>query len=130
MDSRITIFNNTAALLLGELIGSTLVVAGFAAFQAFSWVVVVSTVVGSLVITANYFAMSIILHMAADRAEAGKLKEAQQAVKLSSTVRLAAMGAVLLISIKLGANVVALLAPLLFMRPVLMFLEFFRKKGD
>lgn len=130
MDSRKTILKNTAVLLLGELIGSALVVAGFVAFQAFSWVVVISTIVGSFVITANYFAMSIMLSIAADRAEEGKLKEAQKTVQLSSTVRLVAMGAVLLISIKLGANVIALVAPLLFMRPVLMLVEFFRKKGD
>ena len=35
-----------------------------------------------------------------------------------------------LLGIVLGANPVAILLPLLFVRPVLLLAEFFRKKGD
>lgn len=130
MDSRKTILKDTALLLLGELVGSALMAGVFSAFHAFSMTVVFSALLGCLVITTNYFAMAVVLSLAADRAEAGDLKKAQQMVQLSSTVRLVCMGVILLAAIKLGANVVALLLPLLFMRPVLMLLEFFRKKVD
>lgn len=130
MDSRKTIIKDTALLLLGELVGSALMAGVFAAFAAFSLIVVVSALTGSLVITVNYFAMAVVLSLAADRAEAGDLKKAQQMVQLSSTVRLVCMGAILLAAVKLGANVIALVLPLVFMRPVLMLMEFFRKKVD
>ena len=51
-------------------------------------------------------------------------------VQLSSTVRLVCMGILLFAGIKLGANVLALVLPLVFLRPILMVAEFFRKKGD
>lgn len=130
MDSRKTIIKDTAILLLGELIGSCLLVGVFAAFGAFSWTVVISALVGSIVITANYFLMAVVLTVAADRAAAGELKRSQQMTQLSSTLRLVGMGVVLLAAIKLGANAIALALPLLFMRPVLMLVEFFGKKGD
>lgn len=130
MDSRKRILKDTAIFLLWELIGAALIVGVFTAFRAFSFAVVISALVGSFVITANYFAMAVALSIAADRAEAGDLKKAQQTVQLSSTVRLVCMGVILLAAIQLGANVVALALPLLLMRPVLMLMEFFRKKVD
>ena len=63
-------------------------------------------------------------------AEAGNAKGAQAMIQLSGVVRLVVMGVALLAGIKLGANVIALALPLLFLRPVLMLAEFFRKKGD
>lgn len=130
MDSRKKILKDTAVLLVGELIGAALVVAGFAAFNAFSLSVVIGAIVGSVVITANYFAMALVLDLAADRAADNEVKKAQKMIQLSSTVRLLCMGAILLVAIKLGANTIALLLPLLFMRPILMLVEFFGKKGD
>lgn len=130
MDCRKRILKDTALLLLGELVGSALMIGVFAAFGAFSLAVVISALTGSLVITVNYLAMAIVLDIAADRATAGEPKKARQMAQLSSTVRLVCMGVVLLAAIKLGANGIALLLPLLFMRPVLMAMEFFGKKVD
>ena len=39
-------------------------------------------------------------------------------------------GIALVVAIKLGANVIALVLPLAFVRPILLLAEFFRKKGD
>ena len=79
---------------------------------------------------ANYFFMAVTVSLAADRAEQGDPKGAQNMIQLSSIVRLAVMGVVLVIGIKLGANVIALVLPLAFARPILLLAEFFRKKGD
>lgn len=130
MDSRKIVLKNTTVLMLGELLGSAVMLIIFAAFRSFSWVAALSALTGSIVITAYYFAMAVTVSLAADRAAAGEAKKAQQMVQLSSTVRLVCMGVVLLAAIKLGANVVALLLPLLFMRPILMVAEFFGKKVD
>mgnify|MGYP006896659811 CR=1 FL=1 len=54
----------------------------------------------------------------------------KKTVQLSATVRLVLMGVFLVIGLKLGANAVALLLPILFPRPILLLTEFFRKKDD
>jgi hypothetical protein len=78
----------------------------------------------------NYFFMAVTVSLAADRAEQGDPQAGQRMVRLSSTVRLVLMGLALFLGIKLGANVIALVLPLAFQRPILMLAEFFRKKGD
>jgi hypothetical protein len=79
---------------------------------------------------ANYFFMAVTVSVAADRAEKGNVKQAKNLIKISSLLRLVFMGLTLVLGIKLGANVIALVLPLLFVRPVLLLAEFFRKKGD
>lgn len=130
MDSRKKILKDTALLALGELLLGGVMVGIFAAFRAFSLTVVLSALAGCLVITLNYFLMCVTVSMAADRAEKGEVKQAQQMIQLSSLGRLLGMGILLFAGIKLGGNVIALVLPLAFMRPVLMLLEFFRKKVD
>lgn len=130
MDSRKNILKETAIMAIGILLCSAVMVGVFAAFGAFSMTVLLSALAGSVVITLNYFFMAVTVSLASDRAEAGELEQAKKMVQLSSVVRLVCMGVILLAGIKLGANVVALLLPLLFMRPILMLAEFFRKKVD
>ena len=130
MDPRKIVFRETAIVAMGELICSALMVGVFATLGEFTWAVLWSALAGCLVMTVNTFFMAVTVSMAADKAEKGEVQQGQKMVQLSSTVRLAAMAAVLFICIRLGANTVALLLPLLFQRPILMLGEFFRKKGD
>lgn len=130
MDSRKIVFRETAIIAVGELICSALMVAVFAALGYFQMNVLWSALAGSLIMTINYFFMAVTVSLAADRAERGQVQQGQKMVQLSSVIRLLCMGAALLIGIKLGANVVALVLPLAFARPILMLAEFFRKKGD
>ena len=130
MDSRKIVFKETAIVAVGELICSAIMVAVFAALGKFALNVLWGALVGSLIIIANYFVMAVTVSLAADKAEKGEAKKAQLSIQLSGTVRLVLMGLTLVLGIKLGANVIALVLPLLFARPVLMLAEFFRKKGD
>ena len=130
MDNRKTVIRETGVIAAGELICSAAIVGVFAALGYFQMNVLWGALAGSLIMTANYFFMAVNINLAADRAEAGQLEQAQKSVQLSSTVRLICMGVALVICIKLGANVIALLLPLAFFRPILMVWEFFRKKGD
>ena len=100
----------------------------FAALGYFQWNVLWGALAGSAVMIANYFFMAVSVSLAADRAERGDVEQAKKMVQLSSTFRLVAMGLLLFLGIKLGANVIALLLPLVFARPILMLAEFFRKK--
>lgn len=130
MDSRKIVFRETAIIALGELICSAVMVGAFAALGYFRMNVLWGALGGCAVMIANYFFMAVTVSLAADRAEKGQVQQAQKMVQFSSAVRLVAMAAVLFVGIKLGANVVALVLPLVFARPILMLAEFFRKKGD
>jgi len=130
MDSRKIVFKETAIIAVGELILSGIMVGIFAALGHFQWNVLWGALAGSAVMIANYFFMAVTVSLAADRAEQGDVEQAKKMVQLSSVGRLIAMGLVLFLGIKLGANVIALVLPLAFARPILMLAEFFRKKGD
>lgn len=130
MDSRKIVWKETAIVAAGELIGAAIMVAIFAALDRFQMNVLWSALTGSMIMIVNYFFMAVTVSLAADRAADGQLEQGQKLIKLSSTVRLLAMAAALVLGIKLGGNVIALALPLAFARPVLLLAEFFRKKGD
>ena len=130
MDSRKLVLRETAIVAIGELICSGAVVGIFAALGYFQMRVLWSALAGSMVMIVNYFFMSLNISNAADKAEKGDVEQAKKMIQLSSTVRLLCMGIAIAIGIKLGANVVAIVLPLAFLRPILMISEFFRKKGD
>lgn len=130
MDSRKIVYKETAIIAVGELILSAAMVAVFAALGYFKMNVLVGALTGCLVMIVNYFFLAVTVSLAADRAEQGNPKGAQAMIQLSGVVRLIAMGIALVVAIKLGANVIALVLPLAFARPILLLAEFFRKKGD
>ena len=130
MDSRKIVYRETAIIAVGEVLLSALMVGVFAALGYFKMNVLWGALAGCAVKIANYFFMAVTVSLAADRAERGEVKEGQNMVRVSSTVRLVLVGLAMVLLIKLGANTVAVLLPLGFARPILMLAEFFRKKGD
>lgn len=130
MDSRKIVYKETAIVAVGELIGTALMIAVYAALGKFSGRVLWSAGAGCGVMIANYFVMAITVSIATDRAGAGNPNGAKKLVQLSGVARLFLMAGVLGLGILLGAEVVALVVPLLFVRPTLFLAEFFRKKGD
>lgn len=130
MDSRKTILKDTAVIALGEGICAAVMVGIFAALGYYSTKVLLSALAGCVVITVNYLFMAITASLAADRAAQGDVEQGKKMISLSSTVRLVCMGVILLVALKLGANAIALLLPLVFLRPILMLVEFFGKKVD
>ena len=130
MDSRKIVFQETAIMAIGVLLCAGLMVGVFAALGYFQMNVLWGALAGSLVTVGNYFFLAVTVSLATDKAAEGMVEQAQKMIRLSSVVRLAVMAIVLFVCIKLGANVLALVLPLVFERPVLMLMEFFRKKGD
>lgn len=130
MDSRKVVLHQTLTVTVGVLLCTAAMVGVFAALGKFEWNVLWGALVGWLAISLNHLFLGITVSNAADRAEKGETKAAQNMVSLSSTVRLFCMGGAVVLAIMLGANAVAAALPLLFARPVLMVTEFFRKKGD
>lgn len=130
MDSRKIVYKETAIVAVGELVLSAAMVGVFTALGYFKMNVLWGALTGCLVMIANYFFMAVTVSLAADRAQQGNPKGGQAMIQLSGIVRLIVMAAALVLAIRLGANVIALVLPLAFARPILLLAEFFRKKGD
>ena len=128
MDSRKIVLKETAIIAIGEAVCCGIMVGIFAALGKFQWNVLCGAVCGGLVMTANYFFMAVVISLAAGKAQADQVQEAQRMIQLSSTLRLLLMGGALVLAIVLGANPVATALPLAFARPILLLAEFFRKK--
>lgn len=130
MDSRKIVYRETGIIAIGEVVCSAIMVGVFVLLGQFQMNVLWGALAGSMVMIVNYFLMAVVVTLATDKAREGEAKRAKNMVQISSLVRLLLMGLVLFLGIKLGANVIALVLPLLFARPTLLLAEFFRKKGD
>lgn len=130
MDLRKIVMRETAIIAVGELALSAAMVGVFAALGYFKMNVLWGALTGACVMIANYFFMAVTVSLATNKAETGGVEQAKKMVQLSSTVRLVVMGVALFVAIRLGANVLALLLPMFFARPIIMLSEFFRKKEE
>ena len=115
---------------LGEVLGVAAMIGIFALLGKFDYTVALGGLVGGLVAFFNFFFMVVGLSAAADRAQNQDAKGGKSLVRGSYMIRLAVMFIVLFACAKSGYfNVIALVLPLIFVRPVITVLEFFRKKG-
>ena len=129
-ESRKLVFKETAIIAIGEVVCVALMCAVYALIGKFSVAVMLSGLIGLLVATGNFFALAVIATLAADRAEAGDSLAGQKLMKSSYPIRLLVMAVVLILCAKSGYfDVLALVLPLVFVRPVLSVKEFFGKKG-
>ena len=75
--------------------------------------------------------MAVGTSLAADKAENQDVKGGQAVIKSSYLLRMVVLFVLMFACVKSGlCNVLALVIPLVFVRPVLTIGEFFRKKGD
>jgi len=129
-DSRKLVFKETAFIAIGELICVALMCGVYALLGKFSIRVVLGGLVGLLVATGNFFALAVVATLASDKAEAGDPASGQKLMRSSYPIRLLVMAGVLILCAKSGFfDVIALVLPLVFVRPILTIAEFFRKKG-
>lgn len=131
MDSRKFVFQETAAVLLGEVLCCAVMVGVFALLGKFGLPVVLGAAVGAVLSTLNFFFMAVGASLAADKAEAQDVKGGKAMISSSYVLRLVVLFAILFACAKSGYfDVFALVLPLIFVRPILSVGEFFRKKGD
>ena len=116
---------------LCHVLGVAALIGIFALLGHFDYTVALGGLVGGLVSFLNFFFMVIGLSAAADRAQNQDANGGKGLVKGSYFIRIAVMFLVLFACAKSGhCNVIALVVPLLFVRPALMVAEFFGKKGE
>ena len=131
MNERKELLRQTAVVALGEALGVAAMIGIFALLGNFDMRVLLGGLVGGLVAIGNFFVMAMGVYIAADKAKNQDVKGGQAAIKGSYTLRLIVMAVVLVAFAKSGiCNVIALVVPLLFVRPALMVAEFFGKKGE
>ena len=129
-ESRKLVLRETATIAIGEVLCGALMCGVYALIGKFAVSVVLGALVGVLVATGNFFALAVVATLASDKAQAGDPLSGQKLMKSSYPIRLLVMTVVLVLCAKSGwFDVVALVLPLVFVRPILTIAEFFKKKG-
>ena len=131
MDSRKYVLKETLLVALGVGLCVAAMVGIFALLGKFDRTVVYGGILGGLVAVGNFFFMAISATLAADKAENQDVNGGKAVMRTSYTIRLVAMAVILFAGAKSGlCNLISLLLPLVFTRPILTVGEFFRKSGE
>lgn len=131
MDSRKIVFKETAVILIGEAI----CVAGMLLIcLLLDWLnmqVLLGGVIGGVLAVLNFFFMAVGTSVAADKAESQDVNGGKKLLQMSMTLRYVVLFVLLVAFTKSGVcDPVAMVLPIFFVRPIISFGEFFRKKGD
>lgn len=130
MDSRKIVFRETAIVACGEVICTGVMVTIFALVGRFDITVLWGAVVGAVLSVLNFFFMAVVATLAADKAEQQDVEGGQKLIRASYPIRILVLAVILIACAKSGRfHVLALVLPLIFVRPTLTIAEFFRKKG-
>jgi len=131
MDFRKSLLIETGTVLLGEAVCSAAMVGIFALLGKYDSTVLLGAIVGAEAATLNFFFMALVASMASKKAVNQDVKGGEAMVKGSYIVRMAILFVVLFAFAKSGlCNVITLVVPLIFVRPILSMVEFFRKPGE
>lgn len=131
MDPRKIVFQETAVVAVGEVICTAAMIGIFALMGYFNTGVVLGAIVGMVLAIGNFLFMAIGASLAADKAQAQDVKGGQSLLQMSMLLRYAVLFIVLFACGRSGMfNLIALVLPLIFVRPTLTIAEFFRKPGE
>jgi F0F1-type ATP synthase assembly protein I len=131
MDSRKIVLKESAFVLAGVALCSAVMVGIFALLGHFDSTVALGALVGTIVAVLNFFFMAVVVMMAADKAEKQNVKGGEAMIRIAYPVRMIVLFVVLFAFVKSGlCNTIAMVLPLVFVRPVITITEFFRKSGE
>lgn len=131
MDSRKFVLKVTGIVTIGTVLGCAIMLGIFALLSKFDKAVLLGAIFGCVVAILNFFFMAMVADLAADKAEQQDVKAGKAMIQRSMLLRTVAMFVVFFALVKSGlCNVIALVVPLVFVRPTITISEFFRKKGD
>ena len=130
MNNRKYVLSQMLIILLGELVLSALMVGVFAVLGYFDLSVVFGAAAGALIAAANHFVLVLGVMAAAGKAEKQDVKGGQALVQMSYFGRTIGLFLILVLCAKTGIfNLIALVIPLVFTRPILTITDHFNKKG-
>ena len=131
MDSRKIVYKETAVVAIGVAICVAIMLAVFALLGAFDRSVLLGGIIGGVLTVANFFFMAVGTALTADKAENQDVKGGKAVISSSYALRMVLLFVLMFACVKSGlCDVVALVLPLAFVRPVITIAEFFRKKGE
>ena len=129
-ESRKIVLKETAIIAIGEVICVASMCGVYALLEKFNLSVLLGGLVGMAFAIGNFFFMAVAATLAADKAEAQDVEGGKKLMKSSYPIRLLVLAGGLILCAKSGVfDVLALVLPLVFVRPVITLAEFFRKKG-
>ncbi len=131
MDSKKLVLRETAWLAVGTAVCTAVMIGFFVLLQKFDLTVLWGGLIGWAVTVGNFFFLAITASIASERALNQDVEGGKKLVKTSQFFRFISIGAILVLCAwSKQFNIIALVVPLLFERPVLLITEFFKKKGD
>lgn len=118
-------------LSIGLVLGAGLTVGVFALLHKFELRVLWGVLAGVFLALLNFFLMAVSVWRAADKAEAQDVAGGKRLMTLSMFGRYALLLGALVVGAKSGLmHPIAMLVPLVLVRPILSIGEFFRKSGE
>lgn len=131
MDSRKFILSQTAIVAAGEALGCGILFAVFAAIGRWDTTVLLGGIAGAVLAILNFLGMALAADAAAKKATNQDVKGGQTLVQISYMARMVGLFVLLFLCFKTGyCNAIALVLPLVFVRPTLTLAELLRKKGE
>ena len=126
-----SIWRELLIVAVGEAVCVGLMLVVFALLGRLDQQAVLGGVIGGALALGNFALTAVVEAIASAKASQQDVKGAQGSMTLSMMLRYLLLLLVLVLTAKSGSvNVLALVLPLLFVRPLLTIGEFFRKKGD
>ena len=127
--SRKIVLIETGLILAGEAVCVALMLAVYWMLDKLSGMVLYSAALGMVLTVLNFFVMAMVVSLAADRAEKQDVAGGQKLVKGAYPVRILVLAVILFACGKSGKfDILAVALPMLFVRPIMLVTEFFRKK--
>lgn len=130
MESRKIVYRETGIVAIGVTVCTAVMMLVYALLGRFELSVLWGGLTGAVLSIGNFFLMALGTSLAADKAENQDVKGGSLLVRNSYMLRLLGLFVVLILCAKTEVfNLIALVLPLVFVRPTLTVMEFFRKKG-
>ncbi len=130
MASHKIVWQETRTIVLGQLVCCAVMVGIYALLGRFSFSVVLGALAGGTLATLNFFVMALCADIAADKGQQKDVKGGQALIQMSYLGRLVVLFLLLVLCAKSGLfDLIALVLPLIFVRPILTVAEFRKKKG-
>ena len=131
MDEKKQLGREFLILFLGELLGVGIMIGVFALLKKLDGRVLWGALLGVGLTMLNFFLMALSVWRAADQAEQGDVRGGRRLMTLSLLGRYLLLALVLFAAAKSGwMHPIAMVFPLVLMRPILSLGEVFRKAGE
>lgn len=131
MDSKKIVLKETGIVAAGQIICVTAMIGVFALLGYLDDSVILGGIVGGVLAVLNFFFMAVSTSLAMDKAAKQDVEGGKKLIRISQILRYVLLFILLFAFIKSGiCNIISIVLPVVFVRPVLSVGEFFRKSGD